>query len=153
MPAAPGMAIVAFRPDHLAAVADLWVATWSRTMPDIDFEARRAWFLGHLDTLRGGGAELHVAAAPDGTVAGFVAIDPKTGYLDQIAVAPAFWGSSAALALMATAKARAPSGITLDVNQDNPRAIAFYRRLGFRIVSEGTNPASGRAIWRMAWTP
>lgn len=142
-----------FAPEDLRQISDLWVATWAKTMPDIDFEARRPWFHGHLDTLRSGGAELHVAQAEDGRIAGFVAIHPGTGYLDQLAVAPAFWGKGAAEALMGVAKARVPGGIELDVNQDNPRAIAFYERLGLRIMAASTNPASGRAIWRMAWRP
>ncbi|OYX71069.1 MAG: GNAT family N-acetyltransferase [Rhizobiales bacterium 32-66-11] len=120
--------IVPFVPAHLPALADLWVATWARTMPDIDFEARRPWFLEH-------------------------AIDPASGYLDQLAVAPAFWGQGAAEALMDAARQRAPAGIALDVNQDNPRAVAFYQKLGFAIASAGQNPMSGRAIWRMQWQP
>ncbi len=121
-------------------------------MPDIDFEARRPWFHGHLETLQDGGAEVLVARA-DGEVAGFVAIHPGTRYLDQLAVAPAFWGAGAAKALMAAARERSPDGIDLDVNQDNPRAVAFYQRHGFRIAAAATNPASGRAIWRMVWRP
>ena len=146
-------AILPFAPAHLAAISDLWVATWAKTMPDIDFEARRPWFHGHLDALRAGGAEVHVALAEGGSVAGFVAIHPGTGYLDQLAVSPAFWGTGAAEALMAAAKRRSPERIELDVNQDNPRAIAFYERLGLRIMAASTNPTSGRAIWRMAWRP
>lgn len=146
--------IVPFVPAHLPGLADLWVATWARTMPDIDFEARRPWFLDHVAGLRAGGAELHVALTGEaGAPAGFVAIDPATGYLDQLAVAPAFWGKGAAEALMDAARQRAPAGIALDVNQDNPRAVAFYQKLGFAIASAGENPMSGRAIWRMEWRP
>jgi putative acetyltransferase len=146
--------IVPFVPAHLPALADLWVATWARTMPDIDFEARRPWFLDHVAGLRAAGAELHVALVGEaGAPAGFVAIDPATGYLDQLAVAPAFWGKGAAEALMDAARQRAPAGIALDVNQDNPRAVAFYQKLGFAIASAGENPMSGRAIWRMEWRP
>lgn len=146
--------LVPFVPAHLPALADLWVATWARTMPDIDFEARRPWFLEHVAGLRAAGAELHVALAGDeGVPVGFVAIDPATGYLDQLAVAPAFWGQGAAEALMDAARQRAPAGIALDVNQDNPRAVAFYQKLGFAIASAGQNPMSGRAIWRMEWRP
>lgn len=139
-------------------LADLWVASWAKTMPDIDFEARRPWFLDHFEKLRDTGAHILVAwgsAAGDGVAApaGFVAIAPATGYLDQLAVAPAFWGQGAAEALMAAARMASPTGIALDVNQDNPRAVAFYRRLGFLIAFEGRNPLSGRAIWRMEWKP
>lgn len=44
-------------------------------------------------------------AEAQGQVAGFVVIHPGTGYLDQIAVGPAFWGRGTAEALMAEAKA------------------------------------------------
>ncbi|MFG1429126.1 GNAT family N-acetyltransferase [Roseixanthobacter glucoisosaccharinicivorans] len=146
--------VVPFAPAHLPALADLWVATWARTMPEIDFEARRPWLLEHIAKLHGQGAETHVALdAPAGAPAGFVIIDPNTGYLDQLAVAPAHWGQGAAEALMAAAQHRAPAGIALDVNQDNPRAVAFYQKLGFTIASAGQNPMSGRAIWRMEWRP
>ncbi|QTL04918.1 GNAT family N-acetyltransferase [Aquabacter sp. L1I39] len=156
--ARPPFHVTPYEPGQRAALADLWVASWAKTMPEIDFEARRPWFLGHFETLRQTGAEILVAVpaetgARGGLPAGFVAIAPATGYLDQLAVAPAFWGKGAAEVLMAAARQVSPAGIALDVNQDNPRAVAFYRRLGFAIAAEGRNPLSGRAIWRMEWKP
>lgn len=153
---APRFNIAPFTPADLPAVSDLWVATWAKAMPDIDFEARRPWFHGHLEALQAGGAQVLVARAGadmGGSVAGFVAIHPGTRYLDQLAVGPEFWGSGAATALMAAARERSPEGIDLDVNQDNPRAVAFYQRYGFHIAAAATNPTSGRAIWRMEWRP
>lgn len=153
--AAAAFDVVPYTDEMRDGLADLWVASWAKTMPDIDFEARRPWFLGHVQTLRTTGAEFLVACpiGREAEPAGFVAIAPATGYLDQLAVAPAFWGQGAAEALMAAARAISPAGIALDVNQDNPRAVAFYRRLGFAIAGEGRNPLSGRAIWRMEWKP
>lgn len=149
---ASAFAIRPFAPEDLAPAADLWVASWALTMPDIDFEARRPWFLQHVATLTGAGTRILVAQTPD-TLAGFVMIDPATCYLDQLAVAPAFWGKGAAEALMAAARTASPAGIVLDVNQDNPRAIAFYRRAGLEITAAGANPMSGRTTWRMEWRP
>lgn len=146
--------VLPFVPADLIPAADLWVAGWALTMPDIDFEARRPWFLQHVATLTADGTRVLVAkATATGTVAGFVMIDPATRYLDQLAVAPAFWGKGAAEALMAAARIASPTGIVLDVNQDNPRAVAFYRRAGLEVLSAGANPMSGRATWRMEWTP
>ncbi|MGU3494506.1 N-acetyltransferase family protein [Xanthobacteraceae bacterium A53D] len=142
-----------FEEPDLKATADLWVATWAATMPDIDFEARRPWFLEHQAKLRADGAQVLVAETTDSAVAGFVIIHPATRYLDQLAVAPALRGSGAAEALMTAARAVSPAGIVLDVNQDNARAVAFYQRMGLSITASGANPTSGRAIWRMEWAP
>ncbi len=148
-------------PDDRAAMGDLWVASWAATLPEIDFEARRPWLMGHLDALDAGGALARVAVEASGEgagqrasrVAGFVVIHPQTGYLDQIAVGPDFRGTGAAEALIAEAKAISPALVALDVNQENPRAVRFYEKMGLAIVSEGKNPASGRLTFRMEWRP
>lgn len=141
-------------PEHLPAMGDLWVAGWAATLPEIDFEARRPWLHTHLEALAAGGARVRVAfREADGTLAGFVVIHPGTGYLDQLATAPAFWGKGAAEALMDEAKRLSPTLVALDVNQDNPRAVRFYEKVGLKVVSEGVNPGSGRRTFRMEWQP
>ncbi|MGQ3674782.1 GNAT family N-acetyltransferase [Xanthobacter sp. TB0139] len=146
-------AIPADRP----AMVDLWVESWVKTLPDIDFSARRPWLESHLDHLVEEGARMVVAQAPDAeggfAVAGFVVIHPGTGYLDQLAVHPSFWGGGFAEALMAGAKQVSPALVALDVNQENPRAVRFYEKMGLKIVGEGENPASGRCTYRMEWRP
>lgn len=138
-------------------MAQLWVESWAKTMPDIDFAARLPWLESHLDALAAGGALIRVAreggpaGGQDAAVAGFVVIHPVTGYLDQLAVAPRFWGKGAAEALMAEARRLSPARVALDVNQDNPRAVRFYEKMGLAIVSEGANPMSGRLTYRMEW--
>ncbi len=89
----------------------------------------------------------------DGSLAGFVTVDPKTMYLDQIVVAPEHWGSDIALALLDDAKRLSPKGLDLLVNKDNGRAIRFYEKHGFTFVGEDKNPVSGIAVNRMAWRP
>jgi putative acetyltransferase len=90
-------------------------------------------------------------AERDGSIVGFVTIDQKTGYLDQIVVAPEHWGSGVALALLDEAKRLSPKGITLLVNKDNLRAIRFYEKHGFVYAGEDKNPVSGLPVNRMAW--
>ncbi|MEP9348943.1 GNAT family N-acetyltransferase [Xanthobacter sp. KR7-225] len=141
-------------PHDLPQMIDLWVASWAKAMPQIDFEARRPWIVEHLAALAAGGARTRLAReAATGALAGFVVIHPETGYLDQLVVGPNAWGRGAAEALMDAARAISPSLIALDVNQDNPRAVRFYQKIGLAIVAEGENPRSGRRTFRMEWRP
>ena len=89
----------------------------------------------------------------DGALVGFVTVDPKIMYLDQIVVAPEHWGSGAALALLEEAKRLSPQGLDLLVNKDNARAIRFYEKHGFAYVGEDKNPVSGIPVNRMRWKP
>ncbi|MGB6964091.1 MAG: GNAT family N-acetyltransferase, partial [Xanthobacteraceae bacterium] len=84
---------------------------------------------------------------------GFVTIDTATRYLDQLVVAPEYWGAGVGLDLIAEAKRLSPSGVDLDVTVDNARALAFYRKCGFAITGDGRNPITGRPIHRMSWRP
>lgn len=136
---------------HIGEVADLWVASWAKTLPSIDFEARRPWLLDHLEAARAKGVAVRLAVAATGDIAGFVMIDAATGYLDQIAVRPDLWGAGFAEALIGEARRLSPEKVVLDVNADNPRAVAFYRRLGFREIGQGVNPRSGLATLKLEW--
>ena len=148
------IAIHAFVWAHGPELLDLWVAAWRRVMPDIDFEARRPWFVDHLRELEDAGTAIRCAFdTATGAMLGFVTIDPATGHLDQIAVAPAAQGGGAARALLAEARRLSPGLVTLDVNVGNPRAIAFYRREGFQTISESVNPRSGLPTLALSWTP
>lgn len=145
--------IVAYVPAHGAEVIDLWVASWARTMPEIDFEARRPWIADRLAEAGEKGVAVRVAFSEVGDAMGFVMIDPATGWLDQIAVHPAFWGAGVAEALIDAARRISPTRIGLDVNADNPRAVAFYRRQGFAVTGEGRNPRSGLPTLVLEWRP
>lgn len=143
------VAIAAFTPDRLPAMADRWVEAWAKAYPAIDFAARRAWFCDRIAALAESGATVLLAA--DGEdVAGFVTVDPATGWIDQMLVGLAYQGSGVAAFLMDEAKRLRPEGLTLDVNADNARAIAFYRRQGFERTGGRVNE-QGRAIALMAW--
>ena len=83
-----------------------------------------------LRALRADGAEIVVGLDASDKPAGFAAIDPNFGYLDQLCVAPAERGSGLATALLNEAKRRAPGVVDLDVNEANARARRFYEREG-----------------------
>ena len=141
-----------YTPADEDAAIELWRRTWAQHYPHIDFNARVAW---RRERWR---QELipvaHVTLAEvDGTLAGFVTVDDKTMYLDHIVVAPEFWGSDVARALVDDAKRLSPGGLDLLVNKDNARAIRFYEKHGFAYAGEDKNPVSGIAVNRMAWRP
>lgn len=134
------------------AMLDLWVASWRATYPEIDFEARRDWLLRHVSALETAGAvTLCLFEDDSATLAGFVVVNPATGWLDQICVGPTQFGNGCGDALLAGARAASPDSISLDVNADNARAIRFYERRGFVQTGRGANTLSGRATIMMEW--
>jgi putative acetyltransferase len=140
-----------FAPKHLSAMSDLWVATWALTYPAIDFEARRGWFVDRIGTFARDGIAIILAFSGE-ALAGFITVDRRSGWIDQMLVGTAFQGSDTAPALIAEAKRLSPAGLSLDVNADNARAIRFYGRQGF--AKTGTRASQGGAlIDLMGWGP
>lgn len=137
--------------DEDASVA-LWQRTWQAAYPQLDFAARVAWWRQRWRDELVPVAEI-VVAESSGAMIGFVTVDPKTLYLDQIVVAPEYWRSGVGAELVAEARRISPRGLDLDVNTDNARAIAFYEKLGFAITGAGKNPVSGKPVHRMGWRP
>jgi putative acetyltransferase len=132
------------------AAIELWRRSWQRTFPDIDFAARTPWWRERWRRELAPAAIITMAES-DGVPVGFVTLDPATGYLDQIVVAPECWGGAVAALLLDEAKRLAPGRIELLVNKDNARAIGFYRKHGFALVGDDVNPVSGRPVYRMRW--
>ena len=131
------------------AAIELWRRTWQLAYPDIDFDARVAWWRTRWRDELVPKAKI-VVAEQDAAMVGFVTID-SSGYLDQIVVAPECQGSALATILVDQAKELSPSGVTLLVNSDNARAIRFYKKNGFHHDGEDVNPTSGRRVLRMVW--
>jgi len=134
------------------AAIELWRRTWAQHYPHIDFNARVEWWRKRWRQELVPVAAI-VIAQIDGALAGFVTVDPKTKYLDQIVVAPEHWGSDVGRALVDEAKRISPAGLDLLVNKDNARAIRFYEKHGFVLIGDDVNPVSGRAVHRMRWRP
>lgn len=135
--------------DEDASIA-LWLETWRQAYPSINFDTRVDWWRERWRTELVPVAQI-VVAEQDGTMIGFVTID-GTGYLDQLVVSPAQWGSDIARMLVDDAKRMSPAGVTLKVNADNLRAIKFYVRNGFVKTGDEVN-TSGRAVDLMEWKP
>ncbi|NWG22808.1 MAG: GNAT family N-acetyltransferase [Pseudorhodoplanes sp.] len=142
----------AYRASDEEATIALWQRTWQKTYPQIAFAERVEWWRARWRDDLVPVADI-VLAERDGALAGFVTIDRKTGYLDQLAVAPEAWGSGVGKLLLDEAKRLSPGGITLHVNKDNERAIRIYEKSGFAITGEDINPHSGMPVHRMEWRP
>jgi putative acetyltransferase len=138
-----------YRAEDEDAAISLWHKTWQQAYPSIDFTARLAWWRERWRKDLVPDAAIIVAELT-GKLAGFVTID-EAGYLDQLVVAPAHWGSELGTMLLDEAKRRSPAGIRLLVNTDNARAIRFYERNGFVHAGQDVNPTSGRPVLRMEW--
>ena len=149
---ASGVLLRRYEPRDEDTSVALWLRTWQAAYPELDFAERLDWWRERWRSELLPVAEVVIAEA-DGAMIGFVTIDPRTLYLDQIVVAPEHWRSSVGSALIAEAKRISPAGLDLDVNIDNVRAIGFYRRLGFLITGVGANPISGKPVHRMSWRP
>jgi len=134
------------------AAIELWRRAWQVAYPHIDFTARAGWWRERWRQELVPQAKIIVAEMDD-VIEGFVTVDPRTGYLDQIVVAPEFWGSNVASMLLDAGKRISPARIDLLVNKDNARAIRFYEKHGFSIVGDDVNPVSGRPVHRMHWRP
>lgn len=135
--------------EQMPAIANLWVESWQEAMPEIDFEARRGWLCHRIGQLVESGVRVETAVDAAGRVLGFVTVDPSSGYVDQLVVHPDHWGRGIARTLIDAAAAVSPAGLTLDVNEENDRAVRFYAAAGFVVTAHGTNPTSGRPTLRM----
>ncbi len=138
------------RDDDLDRLADLWVASWQAAMPSIDFAARRGWFLAYVSDIEARGGEMICAFAGKHPL-GFILLDGGRGVLEQIAIWPALFGTGIGALLLDEAKRRCPSGLGLEVNADNARALRFYEKSGFERREPGVNQASGLPTWHMRW--
>jgi len=137
--------------DEDASVA-LWLRTWQATYPELDFAERLDWWRARWRDELVPSTTIVIAESKSVAI-GFVTVDPRALYLDQIVVAPEHWGSGVGAALIAEAKRISPNGLDLDVNTDNARAIAFYGKHGFAVSGAGKNPISGKPVHRMSWRP
>jgi len=135
-----------------AAAIELWRRTWQRTYPAIDFAARLDWWRARWRGELVPSAVITVAER-ERRMLGFVTVDPRNGYLDQLVVAPEEWGGALAAALIGAARRCAPAGLELLVNQDNARAIRFYAKHGFVVSGADRSALSGAPLHRMSWRP
>ena len=135
----------------LPLIVELWVKAWSESGFKIDFKVRRAWLETGLKALHAKGGVILVGLDAGRRPAGFVTLDPRSGFLDQLCVAPSEFGSGLARALIDAAKRCSPGVVELEVNEANARARRFYEREGFVAAGRDVNPQSGLPTVKMRW--
>jgi putative acetyltransferase len=146
------LALRPYSPTDEDAAIELWRRTWQQHYPHIDFAKRADWWRARWRDELVPSATISVVES-SGELFGFVTVDPNTGYLDQMVVAPEAWGSNAASMLMSEARRISPNGLDLKVNADNARAIRFYEKQGFIHAGETVNEISGAPVRMMRWRP
>jgi putative acetyltransferase len=148
----PSVILRLYAPQDESAAIELWRRTWQIAYPALDFSARVAWWRERWQCELVPQAIVTIAES-DGHMLGFITVDPETGYLDQIVVAPEAWGTNVGSLLLSEAKRISPRGLDLHVNTDNARAIHFYEKQGFIVTGEDINPRSGAPVHKMSWRP
>jgi putative acetyltransferase len=141
-----------YRDEDLDDALGIWTRAWQTAMPEIAFAKRLDWWRDRWQRELVPNNTIKIAEL-DGRPAGFVVIDPRSGWLDQLAVEPAHWGNGIARLLLVEAKRVSPLLIRLDVNQTNGRAIRLYERAGFRRAGESVNRNSGAPTFLYEWKP
>ena len=84
----------------------------------------------------------------DGKIRGFIGMLNK--YIAGIFVEKDFRSHGIGMELLNYVKQRY-AGLSLEVYQKNTRAVAFYHREGFTILSEGTDEETGEKEYVMVW--
>ncbi|KVQ21844.1 acetyltransferase [Burkholderia ubonensis] len=82
-----------------------------------------------------------VAEADDGRVAGFIGVNDAQ--VEMLFVDPERFGQRVGTRLLDHVRAK-HARLTVDVNEQNPGAHAFYRRYGFRNVGRSATDSAGR---------
>ncbi|KWN83489.1 GNAT family acetyltransferase [Burkholderia ubonensis] len=82
-----------------------------------------------------------VAEADDGRVAGFIGVNDAQ--VEMLFVDPERFGQRVGTRLLDHVRAK-HARLTVDVNEQNPGAHAFYRRYGFRDVGRSATDSAGR---------
>jgi GNAT superfamily N-acetyltransferase len=135
--------------DHQASVR-LWLASWRSTGLAVAQLASESVLLDRIPRELAAGWEVHLAW-DGGTLAGFLALEPALGCLDQLFVAPQAQGRGVGRVLLDFAKDRLPNGLWLRTAAGNVRACHFYERNGLRRGETQTHPTLGHQTVIYRW--
>ena len=133
--------------ENLPGVEELWLAEYGQPSPEMTDAATPG-----KDGVK---AEKDAEAPADcPRPAGFMGFNwPQ---IEMLFVEPEFFGHGIGKTLLALTQKRAiaeDATLTLDVNEQNPAALAFYERMGFAVTGRSPVDGQGRPypLLHMAW--
>ncbi len=134
-------AVTPASPEEYPALADLWEASVRATHHFVS-EADIRFFKPLVRDAYLAAVTLRCTRDASGAVTGFVGV--AGGKIEMLFVAPDRFGQGIGSALLACAVETL--GATLvDVNEQNERAVAFYKRRSFAVVGRSPLDALGKA--------
>lgn len=143
------MEIRAYAPEHLGAVAALWLDSHRSTGLEDDGVTVEA-LAARIPQEIAGGWETWLAWDGDRLLA-FMALRLADACLDQLFVAPEAQGTGVGSDLLDLAKTKMPDGFWLRTAAANAGGRAFYERRGLRHAESGVHPDHGRPIVIYRW--
>lgn len=126
----PNAVISPIQPEDFARVVDVWEAS-VRATHDFVTEGDIQYFKLLVRDGLPNVAQLACARDDAGAVVGFVGVSGAK--VEMLFVAPSCIGQGIGRQLLTHAIA-AFGAETLDVNEQNPQAVGFYRRMGFEVI-------------------
>lgn len=133
-------------------LAALWFKSWMSIGISNETDLPREGVAERFNA-EAGRWHLFAAVDEDGAIAGFLALLPEEGRIDQLFVAPDRKGQGIGAALLAFATSKMPLGIELTTHETNVPARKFYERHGFRQSGSEDDPAHRRVKIHYVWQP
>ncbi len=146
-----GVKLRRYRVRDYEKVMDVWLRAWKFAFPRLNWHQRMQDFRWYWKTKLEKKHRITLAEL-DGNIVGFITVNLKNGYIDQLASVPEEWGRDIGNRLMEEAKRLSPTGVSLKVNAVNHRARRFYEKHGL-IVSGHEKTEKGTLIYLMKWQP
>jgi ribosomal protein S18 acetylase RimI-like enzyme len=135
----------------LDETARLWFESWRSTGLDVAQQATEAAMRARIPQELASGWAVYLAVDDNGRLAGFLALKPEIGRLDQIFVAPSCQRQGVGRALLDFAKRQMPKAMWLRTAVDNMGACRFYERSGFRRGETDVHPTLGHGTVIYRW--
>ncbi|MFC6161248.1 GNAT family N-acetyltransferase [Kribbella jiaozuonensis] len=134
------MNVSEIRPDEYDRAAELWEASVRAThhfVTEADLDVFRPLVRASFGEI----AQLAGLRTDDGLLIGFIGVED--GNVEMLFLDPAYRGQGGGSLLLEHAFASF-AAVAVDVNEQNPQAIGFYERHGFRVVSRSEHDTTGK---------